>query len=116
LLKNTKAGIDAKATEINGKFVVLEGSKGSLKERSSFLSSGIKLVRDRLLISGVAEATNDDNFILRKDVEFSSPSGASVFLHGTSRNGRIDWLVGGKGITYADWKEKEIAEAVGSNE
>jgi hypothetical protein len=116
LLKNTKAGIDAKATEINGKFVVLEGSKGSLKERSSFLSSGIKLVRDRLLISGVAEATSDDNFILRKDAEFNSPSGASVFLHGTSRNGRIDWLVGGKGITYADWKEKEIAEAVGSNE
>lgn len=116
LLKNTRAGIDAKATEINGKFVVLEGSKGSLKERSSFLSSGIKSVRDRLLISGVAEATNDDNFILRKDVEFSSPSGASVFLHGTSRNGRIDWLVEGKGVTYAEWKEKEIAEAVGSNE
>jgi len=116
LLKNTKAGIDAKATEINGKFVVLEGSKGSLKERSSFLSSGIKSVRDRLLISGVAEANSDDNFILRKDAEFNSPSGASVFLHGTSRNGRTDWLVEGKGITYAEWKEKEIAEAVGSNE
>lgn len=116
LLKNTRAGIDAKATEINGKFVVLEGSKGSLKERSSFLSSGIKSVRDRLLVSGVAEATSDDNFILRKDAEFNSPSGASVFLHGTSRNGRIDWLVEGKGITYAEWKEKEISAAVGSNE
>lgn len=63
-----------------------------------------------------AEATSDENSILRKDAEFNSPSGASIFLHGTSRNGRTDWLVEGKGITYAEWKEKEIAEAVGSNE
>ncbi|WP_026479037.1 GIY-YIG nuclease family protein [Ahrensia sp. 13_GOM-1096m] len=113
IINNSKAGIDARATEIDGEFVVLEGSTGSLKERSSFLSSGIKTLRDRLLKNGVAGNINDSNFILRKDVEFKSPSGASVFLHGTSRNGRTDWLVEGQGITYAEWKDREIAEAIG---
>ncbi len=114
VLKNTKAGIDARAIEIDGQFVVLEGGFGSLKERSSFLSSGIKNVRDRLLLSGVAERINNDNFVLRKDAEFKSPSGAAVFLYGTSRNGRTDWLVEGKGVTYAEWKDQEIAEAIGN--
>lgn len=114
VLKNTRSGIDARAIEIDGRFVVLEGGFGSLKERSSFLSSGIKDVRDRLLLSGVVEKVNDDNFILRKDAEFKSPSGASVFLHGTSRNGRADWLVEGRGVTYAEWKDREISEAIGN--
>lgn len=115
VLKNTKAGIDARAIEIDGQFVVLKGGFGSLKERPSFLSSGIKHVRDRLLLSGAAEKINDDNFVLRKDAEFKSPSGAAVFLYGTSRNGRTDWLVEGKGVTYAEWKDQEIAEAIGNN-
>ena len=113
VLKNSRAGIDARAVEIDGQFVVLEGSSGSLKERPSFLSSGIKAERDRLLSSGVAEKTCDDNFVLRKDADFRRPSGAAVFLWGTSRNGRTDWLVEGKGITYAEWKDHEISEAIG---
>lgn len=114
-LKNTKMGIDAKASEINGQFVLLEGSKGNLKEGPSFLSSGIKSLRDRLVSSGIAQNTGDGNFVLKKDVEFKSPSGASVFLHGTSRNGRTDWQVEGKGLNYADWKEREIADAIELN-
>ncbi len=113
VLKNNRAGIDARATEIDGQFVVLQGSSGSLQEGSSFLSSGIKAVRDRLLSGGVAERISNDNFVLRKDVDFKSPSGAAVFLFGTSRNGRTDWLVEGRGITYAEWKDHEIAETIG---
>ncbi|WP_371734184.1 DUF4357 domain-containing protein [Aliiroseovarius sp. xm-v-225] len=113
VLKSSRAGIDARAVEIDGQFVVLEGSSGSLKERPSFLSSGIKAERDRLLSSGIAEKTGDNNFVLRKDADFRSPSGAAVFLWGTSRNGRTDWLVEGKGITYAEWKDNEISEAIG---
>ncbi|MGH1452914.1 MAG: DUF4357 domain-containing protein [Paracoccaceae bacterium] len=111
---NAKVGINARATEIDGQFVVLEGSLGSLKEKSSFLASASKAVRDRLLVSGVVEAVGQDNFVLRKDVEFKSPSGAAVFLYGTSRNGRTDWLVEGKSLTYADWKDFEIADAIGN--
>ncbi len=113
-LMNAKVGINARATEIDGQFVVLEGSLGSLKEKSSFLASASKAVRDRLLVSGVVEAVGQDNFVLRKDVEFKSPSGAAVFLYGTSRNGRTDWLVEGKSLTYADWKDFEIADAIGN--
>lgn len=113
VLKNSKAGIDARALEIDGQFVVLQGSTGSLKERPSFLSSGIKAVRDRLLSSGTVEKINDNNFCLKKDADFRSPSGAAVFLYGTSRNGRTDWIVEGRGVTYAEWKDREIAEAIG---
>ena len=111
-LFNTKAGIAARAVEIDGKFVVLEGSAGSLKERSSFLNHASKQLRDRLLSTGVLEKTSFDNFVLRKDVEFNSPSGASAFLFGTSRNGRTDWIVDGKTITYADLKDQEIQNAI----
>ncbi|MDO6731153.1 GIY-YIG nuclease family protein [Marinovum sp. 2_MG-2023] len=115
-LQNARAGIDARATEIDGRFVVLEGSTGSLKEKSSFLASASKVVRDRLLSSGVAADMGNGNFVLRKDTEFKSPSGAAVFLFGTSRNGRTDWFVEGKSLTYADWKDLEIAEAIGSDQ
>ena len=113
ILKNTKAGINARAVEIDGQFVILEGSVGSLKERASFIASGIKDVRDRLISSGIAQKNDSDTFTLSKDAAFKSPSGASVFLHGSSRNGRTDWLVEGKGITYAELKEQEIHDALG---
>lgn len=112
-LTNVKAGINARAIEVDGQFLLLEGSIGNLKERPSFLSSASKDVRDRLLGNGIAEKLGDENFVIRKDVEFKSPSGAAVFLYGTSRNGRTDWLVEGRNITYADWKDREVAEVVG---
>ena len=111
-LSNTKAGIKARATEIDGQFVLLEGSIGNLQERSSFLSHASKQIRDRLLNSGILEKTSADNFVLKKDVEFNSPSGASAFLFGTARNGRTDWLLEGHSMTYADWKEREIQNAI----
>lgn len=114
VLKNTKAGIDARAAEIDGQFVVLEGSIGSLKERPSFLNSAGKSNRDRLISSGAVVRTSENNFKLINDVAFSSPSAASVFLFGTSRNGRTDWLVEDESVTYAEWKEREVEEAIAS--
>lgn len=105
LLKNAKAGIDARATEQRGEFIVLEGSKGSLKEKSSFLGKPNKSFRDDLLESGRIEKIDEKNFVFKQDVAFSSPSAASVCLFGTSRNGRTDWTEEQNGLTYADWKD-----------
>ena len=109
-LKHARKGITAKAQEIDGEFVVLEGAIGSLNEAVSF-SEKLKAMRDQLLASGRIVPRGSDNFILTEDIAFSSPSAAAVFFFGTSRNGRTDWLVEGKSQTYGDWKDTIIPRA-----
>lgn len=106
-LENGKAKISARALEADGEFVILAGSVGSLKERESF-HDRLKAIRDEAFASGRARKLDDSNFIIEQDIALSSPSAAAVFLFGTSRNGRTDWLVEGKGQTYGDWKDSII--------
>jgi len=107
VVSNAKAGISAKAIEESGEFIVLAGSIGSQKERPSF-SDRIKANRDEAFATGRIVAEGDSNFRLDQDIAFSSPSAAAVFLFGTSRNGRTDWLVERSSVTYGDWKESLI--------
>lgn len=104
---NKKAGISAQAIETGGEFIVLSGSIGSLKERISF-HDRMKAIRDEAFASGRAMKLDMDRFQLEQDIAFSSPSAAAVFLFGTSRNGRTDWVVDGHGQTYGDWKDSRI--------
>lgn len=106
-LDNVRAKISAKAIEADGEFILLSGSMGSLKERESF-HDRLKAVRDEALASGRARKLDESNFVVDQDIAFSSPSAAAVFLFGTSRNGRTDWLVEDSGQTYGDWKDKII--------
>lgn len=106
-LKNVPKGIDATAVEVDGEFVVLAGAHGSLVEAVSF-SEKMKSLRDQALESGRAQKTNENIFVLVEDIAFSSPSAASVFLFGTSRNGRTDWMVEGKSITYGTWSDEKL--------
>ncbi len=106
-LKSKRAGIDATAKEDSGEFVVLSGSQGSMKENASFHDRQ-KIFRDAAFETGRARKAGEKNFILDQDISFSSPSAAAVFLYGTSRNGRTDWLVQGRDITYGSWKEEMV--------
>ncbi|MHA7886993.1 GIY-YIG nuclease family protein [Roseicyclus sp.] len=106
-LENKKAKISARAMEADGEFILLKGSVGSLKERESF-HDRLKALRDEAFASGRARKIDDSNFIIEQDIALSSPSAAAVFLFGTSRNGRTDWLVEGIGQTYGDWKDNMI--------
>lgn len=106
-LEHKSKGISAKAAELDGEFIVLSGSTGSLNESVSF-SEKSQATRSQAFDSGRARKLNEKNFILSEDIAFSSPSAASVFLFGTSRNGRSDWLVEGKSLTYGDWKDTLI--------
>lgn len=110
-LKHVGKGIAARALELDGEFVVLSGATGSLLESVSFHDK-IKNLRDQALESGRAVKTDDGHFRLTEDIAFSSPSAASVFLFGTSRNGRTDWLVEGRDVTYGAWKDERIASSV----
>lgn len=102
-----KKGIDARAIETEGEFVLLKGSRGSLNEAQSF-SEKLKSFRDAILKSGRAVKHDDRTYETTEGISFSSPSAAAVFLFGTSRNGRTDWLLKGQGQTYGDWKDTQL--------
>jgi len=110
-LKHVGKGIAAKAVELDGEFVVLSGATGSLLESISFHDK-IKSLREQALESGRAVKIDDGHFRLNEDIAFSSPSAASVFLFGTSRNGRTDWLVEERDVTYGAWKDERIASSI----
>ena len=106
-LENKNASINATAREEEGEFIVLSGSVGSLKEKRS-LNERNKIARDQAFETGRARKINDKNFVLDQDISFTSPSAASVFLFGTSRNGRTDWIVQSVGKSYGVWKDDKI--------
>lgn len=106
-VKNAGKGISAKATEIDGEFVVLANSIGHLNEAPSF-HERIKTFRDQALESGRISKIDKDHFKVLEDIAFNSPSAAAVFLFGTSRNGRTDWLVEGNNISYGSWKDIQL--------
>lgn len=110
LLKHPNKGIEARATEVDGEFVVLKGAMGSSYEGPSFQDKQ-KSARDKAFEGKLIETVDADHFVFVEDIAFSSPSAASVFLFGTSRNGRTDWIVEGKTMTYGSWKEAKIEAA-----
>lgn len=107
---NASANVIATAMEIDGEFVVLAGSKGAWREAPSF-HERIKIARDDALATQRISLVSDQVFMLNDNISFSSPSAASVFLMGTSRNGRTDCLVDGEGITYGAYKDKLLSLA-----
>lgn len=113
LLSNSKAGIEAIAIEVAGEFVVQEGATGALREKASF-PERTKSVRDEALETGRIVRIGSSQFRLEQDISFNSPSAASVFLFGTSRNGRTDWLVEGEIQDYGEWKSGIIDEKLTS--
>lgn len=104
VLAHNGKGIDASAIEQDGEFIVLAGSTGSLNVAPSFHDK-MKALRDQALESGRMIKSGDNCFRLEEDIAFSSPSAAAVFLFGTSRNGRTDWLVQNAGMNYGSWKD-----------
>ena len=109
VLSHPKKGISARATEIDGEFVVLSGSTGSLNQSQSFDESR-QAFRNQIFETDRATKLSTDVFKTTEDIAFTSPSAASVFLFGTSRNGRTDWLLEGKPMNYASWKEGLIGQ------
>ncbi|MBT9384523.1 GIY-YIG nuclease family protein [Pseudooceanicola sp. CBS1P-1] len=111
LLRHERKGIDARAMELDGEFVLLAGTFGDMAEAISF-GERLRSLRAQLLESGRAEQTGAGSFRLLEDVALSSPSAASVLLFGTSRNGRADWIHKESGMTYGEWKAAQVDQAV----
>lgn len=84
LLSMTYGEGRAKGRQTKEGFVVLKGSKINSKTTNSCPKSAIKR-RDE------SADFIDENFILREDILFNSPSGAAGFVGGGSINGNAVW-------------------------
>lgn len=104
-----KGETDATAQEIDGEFIVREGSLGR-PEWTYTDTSAYKKLRDRLVADGVLEKTPDGKSArFTRDYVFGSPSAAAAVVLGRNSNGRNEWKVQGAKISFAAWQESLLA-------
>jgi len=103
-----EVGVDAKAREIDGEFVVLKDSSARKQGVPSWTS--YKSLREQLLHDAkIAEGDAPDFLVFTEDVAFSSPSAAAAVVLGRNTNGRRVWKTADTGETYQQWYEKKLA-------
>jgi hypothetical protein len=104
----TYAGTNAKAQEINGEFVILQGSSARKKHTDS-LASSYKDIRNKLVKDGsLVDSSSPEFWIFTQNVPFQSPSTAANIVGGASLNGRLHWKVEGTMTSYADWQNQQV--------
>lgn len=105
------AGTSATAQEINGEFIVFEGSTARKAHTNSLADSYIQ-IREKLQREGKLQDGNDHNYwVFTQNVPFQSPSTAANIVGGASLNGRMLWKVKGTNQSYAQWQDEQIKEA-----
>ncbi|GAA2078870.1 GIY-YIG nuclease family protein [Aeromicrobium halocynthiae] len=106
----TVTGVDANAQEVDGEFVVRQGSLA--RPAWSGVSLSYEKLRQQLETDGSLVLTSDGKHReFAQDVVFASPSAAAAIVLGRSANGRTEWKVDGTQVTYAAWQES-LVEAV----
>lgn len=115
-LRNVKAGVDARAQQIDGEFTVLGGSKvvarfppPSYKHSASTAKQHAARLaeQDRLVADGMIVIT-DGVGVADQDIVFKSPSAAGSVVQGrASCNGRTDWI-SGDGQTFGSWETRGV--------
>jgi len=102
-------GIVAFAQELDGEFVVLEGSLA----RSEWIDprNNYRHLYSQLCDEGVM--TDDGNGFKKfsRDYGFTSPNAAAAVVAGRGANGRVDWKVEATGQSYADWQDQQVSAA-----
>ncbi len=109
-LSSKKHGIEAKAREVGGEFVVLEGSTAVVAWMSKTNHSYARL-HAQLAKSGKLVAGEGDFLRFAEEVVFGSPSAASAVVLGRPDNGRTSWKVEGSSVSYGEWQSEQVAKA-----
>lgn len=108
-----KHGLLARAQEIDGEFVVLEGSSARAEwegtDGGSYQALFYELVQQGLL--ALSPDGKRRHFI--RNQAFRSPSAAAAVVSGRSANGRIQWVTEQGGQTYGAWAEDRVNRAMG---
>jgi Domain of unknown function (DUF4357) len=105
-LLRRKDGLVARAQEVDGEFVVREGSQARLKWSDS---GGYGPLREKLEQDGTLTPSEDGKtkrFV--RDQVFASPSAAASIVRGRSANGRLEWVVAGTEMSYGDWQNQGV--------
>ncbi|WP_432477207.1 GIY-YIG nuclease family protein [Nocardioides sp. GXQ0305] len=100
----TVKGADATAQEVDGEFVVREGSMA----RPEWTGEGrsYEKLRQQLEADGTLSLLPDGSArTFTRDAVFASPSAASAVVLGRNSNGRLEWRVRGTKTTYGQWQE-----------
>ncbi|HZS42612.1 MAG TPA: GIY-YIG nuclease family protein [Candidatus Paceibacterota bacterium] len=105
------AGSNAEAQEVNGEFIVFEGSTARKAHTNSLAESYIQ-IREKLQREGkLVDSQNPDYWVFAQNVPFQSPSTAANIVGGASLNGRQHWKVKDTGESYAQWQDEQIKKA-----
>jgi len=105
------SGATARAREINGEFVVLEGSFAR-KSHTKSLADSYLHIRQRLIENGqLIDGPQEGYWVFAQNVPFQSPSTAANIVGGASLNGRQHWKVENTSLTYAKWLENQVKTA-----
>jgi hypothetical protein len=112
-----KHGVHARASLIDGEFLVLEGSTARLTWISGAKSQhSYSALRDDLEKTGVL-VPSGNVCVFASSYAFSSPSAAAAVIQGRPSNGRTDWHVEGRPETYHDWEAAMLQRGeLGSDE
>ena len=108
-LSSTKHGIEAKACEVEGEFVVLKGSAAA--NWTSKVDHSYAKRHSQLAKLGKLVAEEGELLRFAEDVVFRSPSAASAVILGRPDNGRISWKVAGSNTSYGEWQSEQVAKA-----
>ncbi|MCL6102665.1 MAG: GIY-YIG nuclease family protein [Bacteroidetes bacterium] len=104
------SGATAKAQEVDGEFVVLEGSLSRIAHTRSLADSYIH-IRERLVSNGTLIESKQTGFwMFTQNTPFQSPSTAANIVGGASLNGREHWKVQNTNKSYAKWSEEQIKD------
>ena len=88
IFKTNRRGIVARGIYSGDSFEVLEGSEVDILNQSKlekYNQMREELIKDEILIK------EGDKYILKKSLEFKTPSGASDFVLGGATNGWTEW-------------------------
>jgi hypothetical protein len=105
-LELPKYGVKAQAREIDGSFVVLQGSEARPKWTAK--ANGYGNLYDQLVKDGVLGDEFSGKRQFSQNYEFNSPSAAAAIVSGRNANGRISWCLKDRKTTYGDWQSSLV--------
>ncbi len=111
-LVSKKHGLHARATLVEGEFVVMEGSTARLNWASAAQNQhSYSSLRDDLEKSGIL-SRQGGVCLFTASYGFSSPSAAAAIVQGRPANGRIEWHLPNNLMTYHEWEAAKLAQQV----
>ena len=108
-LTSNKDGLEARAQEIDGEFVVLAESH-AVKDWSGTSDHSYSRPCAHLNKSGKLVPGDNGRLRFAESVAFRSPSAASAVILGRPDNGRVSWKDRGSNDSYRDWQSEQVVK------